>query len=188
MSHATTTDNLNRRNVPAALQDPAPAEPNGNPPASSNPAAAPTAPKYRYVFVSEVSQESPVLSLAVSPDGRRFFTAAKDGFIRAWTRESAVVKGGDKKGGGHRRVYAQFALKEVMQGHKGRVFSCFSGVKLSETLRSCIMCTGEVYALEFYAPNFLFSAGQDGILRMWAVPSTTSLQSCPVGGPLCLLV
>jgi hypothetical protein len=38
-----------------------------------------------------------------------------------------VVKGGDKKGAagekkgaGHRRVYAQFALKEVMQGHKGK--------------------------------------------------------------------
>jgi hypothetical protein len=42
---------------------------------SSTADSAPAAPKYRYVYVSEVSQESPVLSLAMSPDGRRFFTA-----------------------------------------------------------------------------------------------------------------
>lgn len=34
--------------------------------------------------------------------------------------------------------------------------------------------------MEFYHPNFLFSAGQDGFLRMWALPCISTIKDCAV--------
>lgn len=56
-------------------------------------------------------------------------------------------------------------------------------VCLGDNLIPVTWLSGEIYAMEFYHPNFLFSAGQDGFLRMWALPCISTIKDCAVSRP-----
>jgi hypothetical protein len=106
--------------------------------------------RFKFVVVQEIQTGTPVLCISVMADGRRFLAAGKDNTIRCWTKDVTVNKPG-KEGGAEakgpkakgRKIYSPENF-QAMEGHKG-----------------------EIYAMEPYLSNYLFSAGQDGFLRMW---------------------
>lgn len=107
---------------------------------------------FKFLYVDEVKQESAVLCMAITPDGKKFFTAGKDNYIRSWVKEQSARE--MKKDG--RKLFVRYKPSQIMQGHKG-----------------------EVYSMEIYE-SLLLSCGADGYVRMWRIPGDTCVVSAEI--------